>query len=55
MSAPQQPARGSARVVFHEKRTGREVTMESVAFAHQRDKRRARNRLAKAARRKNRG
>jgi hypothetical protein len=54
MAKPEQPARTSARIGFHEERTGREVSMESVDFAHRRDKRRRKNALAKAARRKNR-
>lgn len=51
---PQQPARVSDRVAFHVERTQRKVTMESVAFAKRRDKRRQKNALAKASRRKNR-
>lgn len=54
MSPQQQPARVSARIVLHEERTGRDLTMESVAFAKRRDKRRQKNALAKASKRKNR-
>jgi hypothetical protein len=53
MSHLQQPARGSIRVELHERgRIG--ITMETVAFARRRDKRREKNKLAKASRRKNR-
>jgi hypothetical protein len=50
----QQPTRVSARIAFHEERTQRNVTFESVAFAKRRDKRRQKNKLAKASKRKNR-
>ncbi len=54
MSPQQQPARGSARVELHEQVLGRTLTMESTAFARRRDKRRRKNALAKASRKKNR-
>lgn len=54
MSPQHQPARVSDRVVFHEERTQREVTFESIAFAKRRDKRRRQNAIAKASKRKNR-
>ena len=54
MSPQQQPARVSDRVAYHEERTQRDVTMESVAFAKRRDKRRRQKQLAKASKRKNR-
>lgn len=49
-----QPARKSDRILHHEVRTGRAVSVESVAFAHRRDKRRAAAKAARAARKKNR-
>jgi hypothetical protein len=49
-----QPARVSDRVALHEKIQQRDVTMESVAFARRVDKRRKKNALAKALKRKNR-
>lgn len=54
MSSQQQPARMSARIALHEGRTGRDFTVESVAFAKRRDKRRQKNAIAKASKRKNR-
>lgn len=54
MSGDQQPARVSDRIALHEKLKQRDVTFESKAFAKRRDKRRAKNALAKAARKKNR-
>lgn len=54
MGQQQQPARVSDRVALHEKRTGRDITVESVAFAKRRDKRRRAKAIAKACKRKNR-
>lgn len=54
MSPQQQPARVSPRVAFHEERTRRDITFESVEFAKRRDKRRRQKQLAKASKRKNR-
>lgn len=49
-----QPARRSSRVAMHEGREHRDGTMETVAFARRRDKRRAAAKAARAARKKNR-
>lgn len=50
----QQPARVSDRVALNEERAQRDITMESVAFAKRRNKRRRQNTIAKASKRKNR-
>lgn len=54
MSGQHQPARVSDRIVLPEERTQRDLTMESVAFAKRRDKRRRQKALAKVSKRKNR-
>jgi hypothetical protein len=50
----ERPARRSTRIAYHEKDQGRGASMESVAFARRRDKRRAAAKAARAARKKNR-
>lgn len=54
MSQQQQPARGSPRVELYEKALERNLTMETTEFARRRDKRRRKNSIAKASRKKNR-
>lgn len=49
-----QPARRSTRIAYHEKDKGRDGSRETPSFAHRRDKRRAANKAASAARKKNR-
>ena len=49
-----QPARRSGRILLGEQQLGRQQSEESVAFARRREKRRKANKLAKAARKKNR-
>lgn len=54
MSDQHQPAKRSTRIAYHDKDKGREGSMETTTFAHRRDKRRAANKAARAARKKNR-
>lgn len=50
----QQPARRSTRIAYHEGEKGCEASMESVAFARRRDRRRTAAKAARLARKKNR-
>jgi len=50
----EQPARRSTRIAYHEAEQQRTASLESVAFARRRDKRRAAAKAARQARKKNR-
>jgi hypothetical protein len=54
MKGQLQPARVSDRIVLHQTIQQREQTFESVEFAKRNQKRRRKNALAKASRKKNR-